>query len=127
MVFPKWRCFAALSFLSYATFAYAAKETFPLPNEVYSAKSVALVFQIVGDSEHPEYIVNYRRILEPKVVAEIQKQKRFELVSDPAKADLVFVLIPYWAPYFRKGKSIWNHTSTTLYLHPPQTLMVLWG
>jgi len=120
-------CFTILVFLCCAVLTCAAKDV-PLPDELYSAKSVALVVQIVGKSERSaKYIADYKVKVATKAADEIEKQKRFDLVSDPGKADLVFVLVSYWGPYFLEGKSIWNHTSSTLYMHPPQTLMVFRG
>lgn len=119
--------FTILVFLCCAVLTCAAKDV-SLPDELYSAKSVALVIQIVGKSERSaKYTADYKVKVATKAAAEIKKQKRFDLVSDPNKADLVFVLVSYWGPYFREGKSIWNHTSSTLFLHPPQTLMVFRG
>ncbi|HEY2116620.1 MAG TPA: hypothetical protein VGJ51_16100 [Candidatus Angelobacter sp.] len=127
MLRSKWRCFAAFVLLWCAGLACAAKDV-ALPDELYSAKSVALIVRIVGESDRQaNAIAGYKIKLQAKAEDEIRKQKHFELVSDPSKADLVCVLISYWGPYFREGKSIWNHTSSTLFMHPPQTLMVFLG
>src|SRR6478735_2306115 len=127
MLRSKWRCLAVIVFLWCSSLAWAAKNV-ALPDELYSAKSVALIVRMVGESERQaKAIAGYKVKLQAKAEDEIRKQNHFELVSDPSKADLVCVLISYWGPYFREGKSIWNHTSTTLYIHPPQTLMIFRG
>src|SRR5258707_978064 len=65
--------------------------------------------------------------IESKAAAEIQKQKHFQLASDPSKADVVCVLIAYWGPVFFEGKSIWNRTAGQRFAHPPAALMIFKG
>ncbi|MGC2698126.1 MAG: hypothetical protein WA738_20245 [Candidatus Angelobacter sp.] len=102
----------------------------PMPQEVLSAKTVALVVKIVAGPE--SNIADYKQRIEADAAAEIQKQNRFQLVSDPEKADLVCMLLEfsydYWHDAYQPGKGflgkMHGRTWNTL---PPFAIFVFKG
>jgi hypothetical protein len=103
----------------------------PMPPEVLSAKTVALLVKIV-DKPGSEVAEEYRKRIEASAVAEIQKRGRFQLVSDPTKADLVCMLMEfsydYWHEAHSGGKGIrerWR--GLTWNVLPPEAIIVFKG
>ena len=101
----------------------------PMSQEVLSAKTVALVLKIVGGSESDT--ADFKQSTEAAVTAEIQKQSRFQLVSDPDKADLVFMLIafyyPSWHEAYHGGEGFWGRADGRRNLMPPGIIVVFKG
>lgn len=127
MFHSKWKCFAAVA-LMLCSLPLLALDEHPLPAELSSAKSMALIVRVIGNRDHQsDAIAKYKAKIESKALAEIQKQQHFQLVSDPSKADIVCVLMAFWGPVFREGKSMWNRSATEMYLHPPEALVIFKG
>lgn len=127
MFHSRWRCFAAFMFVT-CSLPLLAMDGQALPNELLSGKSMALVVRVIrGAQSSEDGVAKYKATIESKAAAEIQKQKHFQLASDPSKADLVCVLITYWGPVFFEGKSIWNRTAAQRSQHPPAALMIFKG
>jgi|SRR5882724_664771 len=102
----------------------------PMPQEVLSAKTVALVVKIVAEPENN--MADYKQRTEADVTAEIQKRGRFQLVSDPAKADLVCMLIGFsalsWHDAYQAGKGFWGGMDGRMWnLMPPGAIVVFKG
>lgn len=103
----------------------------PVPSEVLSAKTLALIVKVM-DKPGSDVAEEYRKRIEASAVAEIQKRNRFQLVSDPAKADLVCLLIEfsfdYWHEAHNGNKGIrarWNGFKWNLL--PPEAIIILKG
>lgn len=102
----------------------------PMPQEVLSAKTVALVVKIVAGPE--SNIADYKQRIEADLSAEIQKRSRFQLVSDPAKADLVCMLIGFsdlsWHDAYQAGKGFWGGMHGRVWNRiPPAAIVVFKG
>jgi hypothetical protein len=127
-----WSCLAAFVVLL-CSLPLLGKDEHSLPDELFSAKSRALIVRVIGEPgpDHEAKVIaayaKYRAKIESKALAEIQKKKYFQFVSDPSKADLVYVLIAYWAPGTLEGKSSWSYSGSNRLLHPPEALMVFKG
>src|SRR5437762_1386124 len=104
MLLSRWRLFAALTLLLWSLPSPAIDDR-ALTDELSSAKSMAVVFRIIAGSDERQAraIAKYKAKIESKVIAEIQKEKLFELSSDPSKADLVCLVIAFWGQVFRDG------------------------
>ncbi len=106
-----------------------AQEPAPMPDEVAAAKDMALIVRLIGGEapQETKASAKYKAKLEAEAAAELRKQKRIQLVSDPAKADLVCVLTTFWPSVFFEGKSRWNRNAAERYTHPPVAMMIFAG
>ena len=73
----------------------------PMPQEVLSAKTIAVIAKVIGGPNSE--IAEYKQRIQASAIAEIEKHNRFQLVSDPAKADLVCLLIEFSYDYWREA------------------------
>jgi hypothetical protein len=101
-----------------------------MPQEVLSAKTLALVVKVIGGPERNT--AAYKQRIEANAVAEVQKRGRFQLVSDPNKADLVCMLLEfsydYWHDAYQPGKGfIGKMHGRTWNTMPPGAIFVFKG
>src|SRR5579864_8419935 len=102
----------------------------PMPEDVLSARTLAIVVRVMGTAGSD--VEQYKSRIESAAIAEIQKKNRFQLVSDPAKADLVCVLIDYsfedWREAFRHGESFREKWRGHIWaMLPPEAIIVMKG
>jgi hypothetical protein len=102
----------------------------PMPQEVLSAKTIAVMAKVIGGPNSE--IAEYKQRIQASAIAEIQKHNRFQLVSDPAKADLVCLLIEFSYDYWREAHSGGHGLRARLNGQewsnaPPEAIIVLKG
>lgn len=120
--------YLAIALVLLCSLSAVGQEPPPLPDEVAAAKNMALIVRLIGgESPRETKAAKYKAKLEADAAAELRKQKRIQLVSDPAKADLVCVLTTFWPSVFFEGKSRWNRNAAERYTHPPVAMMIFPG
>ena len=102
----------------------------PMPQEVLVAKTIAVMAKVIGGPNSE--IAEYKQRIQASAIAEIQKHNRFQLVSDPAKADLVCLLIEfsydYWHEAHSGGQGLRGRLNGQEWSNaPPETIIVLKG
>lgn len=143
MVGLNWRLITILTLFLFASSSFFAKTAkrqsydsrtqvrdAVMPQEVLSAKTIALVVKVIGGTD--SNVAEYKQRIEASAAAEIQKRNRFQLVSDPAKADLVCVLMEfsydYWHDAYQPGKGFLGKMhGRTWNTMPPGIIFVLKG
>lgn len=118
----------AIALVLLCSLSAVTQEPPPLPDEVAAAKNMALIVQLIGgESPRETKAAKFKAKLEAEAAAELRKQKRIQLVPDPAKADLVCVLVTFWPSVFFEGKSRWNRNAAERYTHTPVAMMIFAG
>jgi hypothetical protein len=117
----------ALLALCFLTSWAKEKEKEPqLPPEIFAAKSIAVVVNVIGAPE-TNTAARYKAKVEAGFASEIEKHHRFQLVSDPSRADLVCLVVQYWRYTIHRGRSFFNLSNTLLLDLPPDAVIILAG
>lgn len=82
--------------------AATTAEATEIRKELSAAKSIAVLVHFVYPEEEPSGFVDKIR---SRAIAEIQKRKRFEVVDDPSKADLVCLYVLYGPQWVEQRKT----------------------
>jgi hypothetical protein len=82
--------------------AATTAEATEIRKELSAAKSIAVLVHFVYPEKEPSGFADKIR---SRAIAEIQKRKRFEVVDDPAKADLVCLYVLYGPQWVEQRKT----------------------